>query len=194
MASRMQVAEAQRFANKAGVPLRENGVNGVFTRRFVATFQQAYTFAELAVDGDPGPLTIGAMGACEEAGFRLSEHFVIGEFLTKGERRVTWQNEVLKVDRQLVLSLEQLRVSLGFPVHLLSAYRDPAHNRRVGGAARSQHLFGKAVDLNRPRMVRNITEAEVRAAGFKGVGMMSRTNPDVVHVDVRATPARWYYR
>lgn len=195
-----EVAQAQKFAADIGIEgLKINGINGWYTRRFVRTFQSAfclnsYRLHPLKPDGVPGPLTIEAMKLCAENDYRLSPFFRISEFMTKGSRTVSWSNEVVKIDRELVLALEILRAGVGFPIHILSAYRDPAHNKKVGGAARSQHLYGKAVDLNRPRMVRNITEVEARAAGFNAVGMMSRSNPDVIHMDVRATPARWYYR
>jgi len=50
------------------------------------------------------------------------------------------------------------------------------------------------VDLHRSRMRSNVTEAQARAAGFSGVGIESRSNNSVIHLDVRPTPTRWYYR
>lgn len=192
---------AQVFANEAGVPLRKTGRLNFTTRRFVKTFQGAYCRGlyesePLKVDGIPGPLTCRAMNDSKDHGFRLSANFKMKEFITKGERRVTLSNEVLKVDRQLVLSLEYLRKTIGSPIYILSAYRDPVHNKRIGGASRSQHLYGKAVDVDRALTKRPITEAEARAAGFNGVGMLARSRPgqDVIHVDVRHAAARWFYR
>ena len=198
MATKTQITEMQSFANRAGVPLAVTGRNNWYTRRFVSTFQAAmclgaHAHTPLVVDGDPGPATMEAVSMCEDHGMRLSANFKITEFLTKGERKVTWQNEVVKVDRQLVLSLQKLRDNAATGIWLLSAYRDPAHNKRIGGATRSQHLFGKAVDLDRKRSPR-ISESAARAAGFNGIGMLSRTSPDVIHMDVRATTARWYYQ
>jgi uncharacterized protein YcbK (DUF882 family) len=196
---KQEVVQAQEFATAIGIQgLKVNGVNGFYTRRFVRTFQSAFQLNSygshpLKADGIPGPLTIQAMQICEENGYRLSSNFKITEFMTKGSRKVSFSNEVVKVDRLLVASLQRLRENLGFPIVILSAYRDPRHNKRVGGAKRSQHLFGKAVDLNRPRIIRNITEAEARNAGFNAVGMLSRSNPDVIHMDVRDSVVRWYY-
>lgn len=39
---------------------------------------------------------------------------------------------------------------LGQPIKVTSGYRGPALNRRVGGAAKSQHLTGEAADLQSP--------------------------------------------
>jgi hypothetical protein len=43
--------------------------------------------------------------------------------------------------------LQPLRDALGLPISVSSAYRSPALNRAVGGAPDSQHLDGKAADL-----------------------------------------------
>lgn len=73
-----------------------------------------------------------------------------------------------------------------------SGYRDPAKNAAVGGAKQSQHMKGKALDLN----VKGLTDDQKQAvldaaieAGAKGIGLYSSGN--VVHVDTRAAPAVW---
>lgn len=48
-----------------------------------------------------------------------------------------------------------------------SMRRSPAHNRRVGGAANSWHLHGRAIDIaRRPGVSHATIEAELRRAGF----------------------------
>ena len=42
---------------------------------------------------------------------------------------------------------DYLKYHLGFPVKITSGYRDPAHNREVGGAEHSQHMKGEAWDF-----------------------------------------------
>lgn len=46
--------------------------------------------------------------------------------------------------------LDPLREALGKPVKVTSGYRGPVLNRRVKGAAKSQHLRGEAADLQSP--------------------------------------------
>ncbi len=77
-------------------------------------------------------------------------------------------------------------------VSVNSGYRDPSKNAAVGGAKNSQHMKGKALDLN----VKGLTDAQKQAvldaaieAGAKGIGLYSSGN--VVHVDTRAAPAVW---
>ena len=54
-------------------------------------------------------------------------------------------------------AIEALRLILGVPIPVLSAYRCVRHNRAVGGASQSQHLTGRAFD------------PDVRALGQRGV-------------------------
>lgn len=76
----------------------------------------------------------------------------------------------------------------GKPIAVLSAYRSPAHNRKVGGAKNSQHLHGRALDLRPPAgwrvsafYARVLDLARTEIADIKGVGFY-RT---FVHVDIR---------
>jgi zinc D-Ala-D-Ala carboxypeptidase len=101
----------------------------------------------------------------------------------------------LRLSRDAMDRLQRLRARLGVPMQILSAYRDPAHNKRVGGAKRSQHLRGRAFDVR----VDNIDPAALIAAtvtvtataieGFIGFGTYPRQG--FVHIDTRETPASW---
>lgn len=75
-------------------------------------------------------------------------------------------------------TLERLRTLLGRPLVILSAYRDPVHNARVGGAPLSQHKFGKAFDL-RLDYDRDMLVGLAKEAGFRGIGLYKT----FVHVD-----------
>ena len=63
-----------------------------------------------------------------------------------------------------------------------SWYRDPLHNRRVGGSAASQHLIGLALDLVVPESGRAAVVASIRRAGL--IAVLERD-----HVHVQARPA-----
>lgn len=84
--------------------------------------------------------------------------------------------------------LEHLRIlKRNRPLMVLSAYRDPSNNRRVGGADGSLHLVGLAADI--PKGYATTRDAE--AAGFVGIGS---NDGWAVHVDLRDGPsARWTY-
>lgn len=57
-----------------------------------------------------------------------------------------WVTENL---RQVALNVFQpLRDAFGCPIYVSSGYRSPELNRAIGGAKRSQHMEGRALDLD----------------------------------------------
>lgn len=141
----------------------EDGVRG---------FQAAFAFWDLVADGIAGPLTAEAVAHVVGQGDRLSEHFYLNELRSKGNGKV-------RAHRQLLRRADELRRRKG-PFSPVSAYRDRAHNREVGGAENSQHLHGTAFDLS-PSL--GLTTDEATEIGFSGIG---RSGGVVTHVDVRA--------
>ena len=53
----------------------------------------------------------------------------------------------LLINEPALDKLQALRDRLGKPLIVRSAYRSPEHNRAVGGATRSKHLDGAALDI-----------------------------------------------
>lgn len=93
------------------------------------------------------------------------------------------------IDTDLVAGLEALTDVIGKP-RLLSGYRCEAHNGKVGGSHNSQHLLGKAADIQ-SMFVKplEIVAAAENIERFKngGIGLY----PTFTHVDVRDGMARW---
>ena len=82
--------------------------------------------------------------------------------------------------------LQELRVTLGKPLIVNSAYRSPEHNKTVGGAKASKHLEGTAFDISMANHDPAAFIAAARKAGFKGIGTYPRSN--FIHIDTG--PAR----
>jgi len=99
------------------------------------------------------------------------KHFTPEEIASKGDGSIL-------IDEPALDKLERLRVALGRPLVVLSAYRDPLHNARVGGAPLSQHKFGRAFDL-KLTVDRDLLIRTARDVGFGGIGIYST----FVHVD-----------
>ena len=80
---------------------------------------------------------------------RLSPHFTLGEMTTSNHKEVynIPSHEAIANLKRLCGWLEVLRERYGEPIHINSGYRSPQLNRKIGGAATSNHLTGCAVDI-----------------------------------------------
>lgn len=90
---------------------------------------------------------------------------------------------------ELVTLLQKIRNHFGKPITINSAYRTVAHNKAVGGAVSSQHIYGTAADI----VVKGVAPKTVAAYVEKlmpnkgGIGIYK----NFVHVDVREKRSRW---
>lgn len=99
---------------------------------------------------------------------------------------------------QLAEAFELIRMRCGNkPITVLSCYRTPTYNAKVGGAKNSQHCQGRAIDLRPPAHLSlnefySIIRAIAKTSQIRGIGKYKT----FVHVDVRPAPdghiALWY--
>jgi hypothetical protein len=91
---------------------------------------------------------------------------------------------------ELARVLDKLREHFGNPAHINSGVRCKAHNKAVGGASNSQHLYGTAADI---ATIEGTTPAEMYAYAEKllpntgGIGIYNWG----IHIDVRKQKARF---
>lgn len=84
----------------------------------------------------------------------LTQHFTLEELThsdyaeAHGIRNYPGQLERRNLMMLCVLILEPLRISLGQPIRINSAYRCKAVNLGVGGVSTSHHLLGLAADIH----------------------------------------------
>jgi hypothetical protein len=88
----------------------------------------------------------------------------------------------------LAACFEAIRTVVGAPIRIGSGYRTLKWNRKVGGAVRSQHVEGRALDLYppgdmTPKQLREIVYAiaKYELADIKGIGLYQT----FVHFDIR---------
>jgi uncharacterized protein YcbK (DUF882 family) len=71
----------------------------------------------------------------------LSRNFRVGEFASRDG------HDLALIHPLLVEGLQEMRDQLGRSITILSGYRSPEHNRRIGGAPHSTHVYGLAADI-----------------------------------------------
>lgn len=79
---------------------------------------------------------------------QLTENFNINEFACKDGTPVPDNLECNVI--VLAQQLQIIRDNLGQRLSILSGYRTPEYNKRIGGAKQSQHMQAAAADLTTP--------------------------------------------
>lgn len=106
----------------------------------------------------------------------VSKHFRAREFQTGNCNIVIVSKCLLKI-------LDGLRDKIGQPVYINSGYRTPEHNKAVGGATLSYHMYGMAADIRAakytPKQIYDILDEMLE--GWGGL----KEHKYFVHVDVR---------
>jgi len=75
---------------------------------------------------------------------------------------------VQTINMDLLNLLQKLRVKVGSPIIITSAYRCTTHNSRVGGVFNSLHIKGNAVDIYVEGMSTSTLAGHAKSVGFNG--------------------------
>lgn len=117
-------------------------------------------------------------------------NFTWGE-ATKNGQRIPVSSEITQNIITVADYMEGIRDRLGKrPIGITSWYRDPVTNRAVGGATRSEHLRGNAVDFY--VVGEDVVTTFNKLKGFVKGGGYAIGN-GFLHVDLRGWDARWHY-
>jgi uncharacterized protein YcbK (DUF882 family) len=121
----------------------------------------------------------------------LTENFNINEFECHDGTGVPW-NLVENVQK-LANNLQALRDTIGKPIHVVSGYRNPTYNKRIGGAKRSYHMKAMAADIRvngmTPKAIKAAIEILITEGKMEqgGIGLYKT----FVHYDNRGRRSRW---
>ncbi len=162
---------------------KNDGNYGKMTESAVAKFQ---AWSGIKVDKIAGRITQNTVKkSLNNAGKKGTYNFNINEFKCKGTGKMLSKG----MDKNLMHKLELLRLDCGNRgVVINSGYRTKKHNKNVGGASNSQHIYGKAADI----VVRGVSAGTVYNKATSvfyngGVGKY----PTFTHVDTRGYKARF---
>lgn len=141
---------------------------------------------------------------------KLADNFWLKEFKCKDGTHVpdAYIYNVEQLAKNLQILRNELTRKLGrdCPININSAYRSPSHNKKVGGASSSQHLYAKAADIwagieveedgktvekhfFAPAEVFGTIARLIKEGKMKQGGLAKYER--FVHYDVRGKAARW---
>lgn len=100
--------------------------------------------------------------------------------------------EVIENAKELVAKVNHLlsKLDLEEPVKVNSGYRDPSHNKRIGGSSKSAHMFGMALDLRDPK---NDIKSKITVELLEECGLYMENPADTptwCHLQTRPTRRR----
>lgn len=122
---------------------------------------------------------------------KLTDNFSRWEFECKDGSEMP--DHVVFNTYKLSVALQTIRGCIGYPIAITNAYRSLEHNRSIGSKDTSQHIQGKAADLQVKEMsVLDLYETietliEWGHIPEGGLGIYNT----FVHYDIRGTKARW---
>jgi uncharacterized protein YcbK (DUF882 family) len=121
----------------------------------------------------------------------MTKNFSVFEFRSKDGTDVP--PELMGNLQELAKNLQVIRDHIGEPLQILSGYRSPEHNKRVGGKRNSYHVKAMAADLSckslTPKKLHALILTLIARKQIKngGLGLYA----GFVHYDIGPANRRW---
>lgn len=111
------------------------------------------------------------------------EYYAAGGAIRIGTQPGRLPVDMSKMNKDLLARWQRTQKAYGREFNIVSGYRSPKRNKKAGGAKKSQHIHGNAIDidvsgLSRPERLRLIQTAS--ANGMTGIGVYNNS----LHFDV----------
>ena len=87
----------------------------------------------------PVMVSVNVYNAATEGATKITNNFKVSEFKS--------DSKIVLIHHTLPIALQMIREKIGKAVNITNAYRTESHNKRVGGASNSYHLYGMAADI-----------------------------------------------
>jgi uncharacterized protein YcbK (DUF882 family) len=124
---------------------------------------------------------------------QLTPNFNITEWMCHDGCGVPY--DLVENVRQCATNLQVLRDELGRAIVIVSGYRNPSYNQRIGGAKKSFHMTGLAADIRirglEPMVVASTIERLIKNGKMEQGGIGTYDEDGFTHFDCRGTRARW---
>lgn len=88
------------------------------------------------------------------------------------------------IDTTLQSKIDAIAAEYGKSFTIISGYRDPGYNAKIGGASKSEHMNHNAVDIHLDNKTKEDTLRFVEISSKNGIGGIGVYSPGVVHIDV----------
>ena len=127
-------------------------------------------------------VSVNVYNASTEGATKITNNFKVSEFKS--------DSKIVLIHHTLPIALQMIREKLGKAINITNAYRTETHNKRVGGASNSFHLYGMAADIWVKGVV-PVDLAKVIDSLFPTTyGVIAYPKNGFVHFDVRAKKYR----
>ena len=105
----------------------------------------------------------------------------MGKTVNDADDNAGWQ----MINMEVKVKLLRTATRLGRELTINSGYRSPEYNRRIGGASRSQHMSGYAIDVSMAGFSSDDIRNFIRIASQEGfMGMSYYPGSSFTHVDI----------
>lgn len=123
---------------------------------------------------------------------KLSKHFKVKEFRCKDDSdKILIESELLTYLEKIFTHFDCLKININ------SAYRTTAHDKKVGGKGKGNHVEGKAVDFkaydkNGDRIPSREIALYLEDLGVLGIGYRCGGSSTATHMDINYRTKKWY--